>query len=339
MEFAMDWVAVFWIPLIKAIVVVLLLLVGGAYMTWGERKICARFQVRYGPNRAGPFGILQPLADAVKAIFKEEIIPAQADKGIYLAAPGISFAAVLITFAVIPFGPQVVLFGQQVGLWIGDVNVGLLFLLAIAGLGSYGVVLGGWSSNNKYSLMGALRAAAQMISYELPLGLTLLSVVLIVGSLSLNKIIEFQASWPMVVLQPVGFVLFLIAILAEGNRSPFDLPETENELVSGFMTEYGGIKFALYFIAEYTAMVVNSAIVATIFLGGWKWPALISDLHPLAGVALFLAKVFFVLFLFVWIRASVPRVRYDKFMRFCWKFMVPLALVNLAATATVVAFL
>jgi NADH-quinone oxidoreductase subunit H len=333
----MDWVADFWIPVIKAVVVVLALLVGGAYMTWGERKLGARFQVRYGPNLAGPFGILQPLADAVKAIFKEEIIPNHVDKAIYLMGPGISFAAVLITFAVIPFGPEVDLFGRQVGLWIGDVSVGLLFLVAIAGLGSYGVVLGGWSSNNKYSLLGALRAAAQLISYELPMGLALLAVVLVVGSLNLNEIVEFQGSWPLIVLQPVGFLLFLIAILAESNRSPFDLPETENELVSGFMTEYGGIKFALYFIAEYTAMVVSSAIVTTIFLGGWKWPAPISDLHPLVGVALFLAKVVFVLFLYVWIRASVPRVRYDKFMRFCWKFMVPLALVNLAVTAVVVA--
>ncbi len=333
----MDWVTDFWIPVIKAIVVVLALLLGGAYMTWGERKICARFQVRYGPNLAGPFGIFQPLADAVKAIFKEEIIPNHVDRVIYVMGPGISFAAVLITFGVIPFGPEVSLFGKQVGLWIGDVDVGLLYLLAIAGLGSYGVVLGGWSSNNKYSLLGALRAAAQMISYELPMGLALLAVVLIVGSLNLRVIVAFQGNWPFVALQPIGFLLFLIAILAESNRSPFDLPETENELVSGFMTEYGGIKFALYFIAEYTAMVVNSAIVATIFLGGWKWPAAVSDRHPLAGVALFLVKVLFVLFLYVWIRASVPRVRYDKFMRFCWKFMVPLALVNLAVTAVVLA--
>lgn len=333
----MDWVTDFWIPLIKAIVVVLALLVGGAYMTLGERKICARFQIRYGPNRAGPFGLLQPLADAVKAIFKEEIIPSHADRVIYLMGPGISFAAVMITFAVIPFGPQVDLFGQQVGLWIGDIGVGLLYLMAIAGLGSYGIVLGGWSSNSKYSLLGALRAAAQMISYELPLGIALLAVVLIVGSLNLREIVDFQGGWPLVVLQPVGFLLFFVAITAESNRSPFDLPETENELVSGFMTEYGGIKFALYFIAEYVALVVNSAIVATVFLGGWKWPAVVSGLHPLAGVALFLAKVVFVLFLFVWIRASTPRVRYDKFMRFCWKFMVPLALANLAVTAVVVA--
>lgn len=333
----MNWVADFWIPVIKAILVVVLLLLGGAYMTWGERKICARFQVRYGPNLAGPFGILQPLADAIKAIFKEEVIPNHVDKVLYLLGPGISFAAVLITFAVIPFGPQVDLFGQEVGLWIGDINVGLLYLTAIAGLGSYGVVLGGWASNNKYSLLGALRAAAQMISYELPMGLALLAVVLITGSLRMNDIIAAQGTWPMIALQPVGFLLFLIAALAENNRAPFDLPETENELISGFMTEYGGIKFALYFIAEYTAMVVNSAILATVFLGGWKWPAILSDIHPLIGVALFVGKVLFVLFLYVWIRASVPRVRYDKFMRFCWKFMVPVALVNLAATAIVVA--
>jgi NADH-quinone oxidoreductase subunit H len=244
---------------------------------------------------------------------------------------------VIITFAVIPFGPEVSLFGRQVGLWIGDVNASLLFLLAVAALGSYGIVLGGWSSDSKYSLLGALRATAQMLSYELPLGLALVPVVLIAGSLSLRQIVEMQGSWPFIALQPLGFLIFLVAILAEGNRSPFDLPETENELVSGFLTEYGGIKFALFFVAEYTALVVNSAIIATLFLGGWKWPAALSSLHPLVGVALFLAKVVCVLFLFVWIRASIPRVRYDKYMKFSWKFMVPLALVNLAVTAVVVA--
>ena len=328
----------FWIPLIKAIVVVLVLLAGGAYMTWGERKICARFQVRYGPNRAGPFGILQPLADAVKAIFKEEIVPNHVDKVIYVMGPGISFAAVLITFAVIPFGPEVDLFGRQVGLWIGDINVGLLFLLAIAGLGrlwhragrlvvqqqvlAAGRAAGGGADDQLRTAHGpgAAGRGAHRRQPE-PARDRRLS-----GELAAHRFCSRLA-----------FLLFLIAILAESNRSPFDLPETENELVSGFMTEYGGIKFALYFIAEYTAMVVNSAIVATVFLGGWKWPALISDLHPLVGVGLFLAKVVLVLFLFVWIRASVPRVRYDKFMRFCWKFMVPLALVNLAVTAVVVA--
>jgi NADH-quinone oxidoreductase subunit H len=333
----MSWVAGFWIPLAKAVVVVLVLLASGAYATWAERKICARFQVRYGPNRAGRFGLLQPLADAVKAIFKEEIVPSHVDTVLYVIAPGISFAAVLVTFAVIPFGPEVNLLGQKVGLWIGDVNVSLLYLLAIAGLAAYGVVLGGWSSNNKYSLLGALRAAAQMISYELPMGLALLAVVLINGSASLRQIVDSQGSWPLAVLQPVGFLVFLVAILAEGNRSPFDLPETENELISGFMTEYGGMKFALYYVAEYTSMVVNAAIIATIFLGGWKWPAILSDLHPLVGVALFLTKATLMVFVFIWIRASLPRVRYDKFMRFCWKFMVPLSLLNLAATAVVLA--
>jgi NADH-quinone oxidoreductase subunit H len=333
----MSWSTDFWIPLIKAVLIVLVLLVAGAYATWAERKICARFQVRYGPNRAGRFGLLQPLADAVKAIFKEEIVPGHVDKVLYIIAPGISFAAVLITFAVIPFGPEISLFGQRVGLWIADVNVGLMFLLAVAGLGAYGAVLGGWSSNSKYSLLGALRATAQMISYELPMGLALLAVVLIDGSLSLRQIVESQGAWPLIVLQPVGFLVFLVAILAEGNRSPFDLPETENELISGFMTEYGGMKFALYYVAEYAAMVVNGAITATIFLGGWKWPAVLSGLHPLVGVALFVAKVVLMVFVFIWIRASLPRVRYDKFMRFCWKFMVPLALLNLAVTAVVLA--
>jgi len=335
----MSWVTDFWIPLVKAVVIVLILLVSGAYATWAERKICARFQVRYGPNRAGRFGLFQPLADAVKAIFKEEVVPNHVDKVLYVIAPGISFAAVIMTFAVIPFGPEVSLFGQKVGLWIGDVNVGLLYLLAVAGLGAYGVVLGGWSSNNKYSLLGALRATAQMISYELPMGLALLAVVLINSSLSLRQIVDSQGTWPMAALQPLGFLIFLVAIMAEGNRSPFDLPETENELISGFMTEYGGMKFALYYVAEYTSMVVNAAITSTLFLGGWRWPALLSDLHPLVGVALFLVKVALMVFLFIWIRASLPRVRYDKFMRFCWKFLVPLALLNLTATALVLVVL
>jgi NADH-quinone oxidoreductase subunit H len=238
---------------------------------------------------------------------------------------------------VIPFGPEVSLFGRKVGFWIGDPGAGLLYLLAIAGLGGYGVVLGGWSSNSKFSLLGALRATAQMISYELPMGLALLAVVLINGSLSLRHIVEAQGTWPMAVLQPVGFVIFLVAILAEGNRSPFDLPETENELISGFLTEYGGMKFALYYVAEYVALVVNSAIVATLFLGGWKWPAFLSGLHPLVGVAIFLAKVALMMFVFIWIRSSLPRARYDKFMRFCWKQLVPLALLNLAVTAVVLA--
>ncbi|MGQ9627768.1 MAG: NADH-quinone oxidoreductase subunit NuoH [Anaerolineae bacterium] len=333
----MDWIEALVIPFVKVLFFIFALLGAGAYMTLFERKVCSRFQVRYGPNRAGPFGIFQPLADAIKAFFKEEIVPNTVDKLTYLIAPGISLAAVLITFGVVPVGPSINLFGYEVSLQIADVNVGALYLLAVAGLGTYGIVLGGWSSNNKYSLLGAFRTTAQLISYELPLGLALVSVVLIAGSLSLKDIVQFQGWVPLVVLQPIGFLIYLICGLAENNRSPFDLPETENELVSGFATEYGGIKFAIFFIAEYTNMVVVSSILATLYLGGWRWPAFLADIHPVVAVALFGVKVLFFLYLFVWIRASLPRVRYDKLMRFSWKFLFPLSLVNLAATAVVVA--
>ena len=219
---------------------------------------------------------------------------------------------------------------------VADVSIGFLWILAIAGIESYGVILAGWSSNNNYSLLGALRSSAQMISYELPMGIFLVSILILAGGFSLVSLVEEpRAPWEWIWLW-LMFPLFFICILAETNRSPFDLPETENELVSGFITEYGGIKFALYFIAEYTAMVVNSAILATVYLGGWKWPAFLSSLHPLVGLGLFAAKVLFVLFLFVWIRASLPRVRFDKFMKFSWKFMLPLALANLLVTAVVV---
>jgi NADH-quinone oxidoreductase subunit H len=343
----MDWIANLLIPLIKSVIVVIGLLVGFAYMTWAERKLCARFQLRYGPNRAGPFGLLQPVADAFKAIFKEELIFGQVhSKVIYVIAPGISLAAALLAFAVVPVGPTIhsfQMFGFQVpdlSLSVAaDVNIGVLYLFAIAGLGTYGIVLGGWSSNNKYSLLGALRTTAQVISYELPMGLAIVSVLLLTESLSMVEIVEKQAILPFVVLQPVAALIYLICGLAETNRSPFDLPETENELVSGFATEYGGIKFAVFFMAEYINMIVVSAVTATLFLGGWQWPAFLADLHPIIAVGLFFAKTAFVLFLFVWIRASLPRVRYDKLMKFCWKFLFPLALVNLAVTAVVVALL
>ena len=333
----MDWIETWLIPIIKGLIFVFALLGGGAYMTLFERKVGGRFQVRYGPNRAGPFGIFQPIADAIKAFFNEEIVPDTVDKVIYVIAPGLSLAAVLVTFAVIPVGRPIHLFGYDISLQIADVNIGALYLLAVAGLGTYGVVLGGWSSNNKYSLLGAMRTLAQMISYELPMGVALASVILIVGSLSMVEIVEYQGWVPLIFLQPLGFLVYLICGLAENNRSPFDLPETENELVSGFATEYGGIKFALFFIAEYTNMIVVSSIVTTLYLGGWQWPAFLANLHPIVSIGLFGVKVLFMLFLFVWIRSSLPRVRYDKLMRFCWKFLFPLSLANLAATAVVVA--
>ncbi len=333
----MDWIDIWLIPIVKCVAVLAILLGGAAYMTLFERKVCSRFQVRYGPNRVGRFGWLQPWADAVKAFFKEEIIPDTVDKVVYVIAPGISIAMVIVTFGVVPIGRPIHIFGREIGLYVADVNVGVLYLLAAAGLSTYGVVLAGWSSNNKYSLLGALRTTAQMISYELPMGLALVSLILVVGSLSLVKIVEYQAAVPLIVLQPVGFLIYLICGMAENNRSPFDLPETENELVSGFATEYGGIKFALFFIAEYANMVVVGTVIATLFLGGWQWPAFLADVHPLVSILVLAVKVLFMEFVFVWIRASLPRVRYDKLMRFSWKFLLPLSLLNLAVTAVVVA--
>ena len=333
----MDLIASIVISFIKSIIIVLGLLVGFAYTTWFERKVCARFQIRYGPNRAGPFGLLQPVADAVKAIFKEEIIPAKADKVLYFIAPGLSMAAALLAFAVVPVGRPIHLFGREIPLYLADVNIGVLYLMAVAGLATYGVVLGGWSSNNKYSLLGALRTTAQMISYELPMGLALLSILLLAGNLSLVRIVEYQGTLPLIVLQPVAFIIYLICSFAEAGRSPFDLPETENELVAGFATEYGGIKFPLFFMAEYIHTITASAVITTLFLGGWQGP--FADLHPLIPPFWFFVKTVFMIFVFVWVRSSTPRVRYDQLMKFCWKFLAPLALINLAVTAIAVALL
>ena len=333
----MDLVENIIIPLIKSIIIVVGLLVVFAYTTWFERKLAARFTMRYGPNRAGPFGLLQPVADGIKAMFKEEIIPSGADKVLYFIAPGLSIATAILAFAVVPLGRPIHLLGREIPLHLADVNVGVLYLMAVAGLATYGVVLGGWSSNNKYSLMGALRTTAKMISYELPMGLSLISVLLLVGDLSLVRIVEYQRTLPLIVLQPVAFCIYLICSFAEAGRTPFDLPETENELVSGYATEYGGIKFPLFYMAEYIHMITASAVITTLFLGGWQGP--FGDLHSLIPFLWFFVKSVFVLFVFVWVRASLPRVRYDKLMKFCWKFLAPLALVNLVVTAVVVALL
>lgn len=337
----MDWVNLLLVPLIKSLVLILVLLTGFAYMTYYERKLVARFQVRYGPNRAGPFGLLQPIADAVKAIFKEEIVPGHVDKLIYLAAPVLALIPALIAYAVIPIGPDITLFGQQVSLYIADVNIGFLYILAVAGVGTYGIILAGWSSNNNYSILGALRTSAQMVSYELPMGIMLVSIVLTTtlatgtGSLSLVELVQTPRPWWVWIWLWIGFPIYFICMLAETNRSPFDLPETENELVAGFQTEYGGIKFALFFMAEYINMIVASGIIVTVFFGGWRGPFV--DQVPILGVLYFVLKVILVLFLFVWVRASVPRVRYDQLMHFTWKFLLPLSLIYLAITAVAVA--
>jgi NADH-quinone oxidoreductase subunit H len=337
----MDWVETILIPLVKSLILILILLTGFAYMTYYERKLVARFQVRYGPNRAGPYGLLQPIADAVKAIFKEEFIPRHVDKWVYLAAPVLALIPALVAFAVIPFGPDLTIFGRQVSLYIADVNVGFLYILAITSVGTYGVILAGWSSNNNYSILGALRTSAQMVSYELPLGIILVSVLLTTslstgeGSLSLVGIVTQPRPWWLWLWLWIGFPIFFICMLAETSRSPFDLPETENELVAGFQTEYGGIKFALFFMAEYIHMITASAIMVTVFFGGWRGPLV--EQVPVLGIAWFVVKVILVLFLFIWVRASVPRVRYDQLMHFCWKFLFPLSLIYMGITAVVVA--
>jgi NADH-quinone oxidoreductase subunit H len=333
----MDWIDALLIPVVKALIVIVGLLVGFAYMTYAERKLVARFTVRYGPNRAGRFGLVQPVADAFKALFKEEVIPNHVDRLVYIIAPGFAMAMALITFAVVPLTEPFRLFGREMRFVVGDLNVGLLFILATAGLGLYGIFLGGWASNNNFSLMGALRSTAQILTYELPMALALVSLVVVAGSLRLVDIVDVQARIPLIVLQPIGFLIYFIAGMSEANRSPFDLPETENELVSGFSTEYGGIKFAIFFMAEYINMIVIAIIAATLFLGAWHGP--FAQYSPLIQLFWVFLKTAVLLFLFVWIRASIPRVRYDKWMTYGWKFMMPLAVVNLAVTAIVVVLL
>jgi len=326
----MDWIDLILIPLLKSVIIVLGLLTAFAYLTYGERRLLGRFQLRYGPNRAGPWGLLQPVADAFKAIFKEEIIPSKVDRVVYLIAPAVAMTAALMAFAIVPVGPTVILFGREVSLYLVDLNIGVLYLVAVASLGAYGVVLAGWSSDNKYSMLGALRSAAQVISYELPLGLAMVSVILTAGSLSVVEIVKQQGRLPFILLQPLAFLIYFICSLAEINRSPFDFPETENELIAGFATEYGGIKFAIFFMAEYIHMIVASAMIATLFLGGWQGPVL-------PPVIWFLLKTGLILFVFIWVRASIPRVRYDQLMGLNWRLLLPLALLNLLVTAVVVA--
>ncbi len=299
-----------------------------AYVTLLERRLLARFQLRIGPNRVGPLGLLQPLADGIKLIFKESFIPARADRFVYLVAPVISVVAALFVYAVIPVGPPVRLFGRDVPLYIADVNVGILLVLAASSIGVYGIILGGWASESKYSLLGGLRSSAQVISYELTLGLAVLAVVMMAGSLSLVDIVRAQSHVWFVITQPVAFLLFLIAGLAETNRAPFDLPEAEQELIAGYQTEYGGFAFAMFYLGEYVGVITMGALSATLFFGGWQGPVL-------PPVVWFLLKVFAVVFVFIWIRATLPRLRYDQLMGLGWKVLVPVGLVNLALTAIV----
>ena len=325
---------------IKSAILILALLTAFAYMTLIERRVVAKIQGRLGPNRVGPSGLFQPLADAIKMAFKEQIVPTQARKVIYLIAPVISVVVALCAFAVVPIGNNWI-DGKQ-SIWdpfIGDINVGLLWILSISSLSVYGIVLGGWASGNRYSLLGSLRSAAQMVSYETSLGLALSGTLMWAGTLSLVGIVHAQLDqgiW-FVFAQPLGFVLYFIAGIAEVNRAPFDLPEAEQELTAGYLTEYRGLRWSLYHMAEYINMITVSAVASTLFFGGWSFFGFGLERIPGLSILIFIIKVAIFLFLFIWIRATLPRIRYDRLMRLGWTLLLPLAVLNVVITATVVA--
>jgi NADH-quinone oxidoreductase subunit H len=328
------------VPLVQIAILLVGLLTAVAYLVLLERKVQAWVQVRLGPMRVGPHGLLQPVADVLKLMVKEDITPARADRWIYTLAPIVVLVPALIVFAVIPFGTTVSLFGVAVPLRIADVNVGLLYVVAVGSLGVYGIILGGWASNSKYPLLSSLRSSAQLISYEVAVTMTLVSVILMSGSLSMVEIVgaqQAQGVW-FVFLQPVAFFIYFVGGLAETNRAPFDMPEAEQELVGGFHTEYSGMRFALFFLAEYANMIVISAIATTIFWGGWLRPfpgvAWLGWLDVLPGWCWFIAKTFVFLYVFLWVRATLPRYRYDQLMRLGWKVLIPLAIANVIVTAT-----
>ena len=319
------------IPLIvgsvKAVVIAVAIMSVVPILVWLERRLMGRFQVRLGPNRVGPLGLGQPLADTVKLLFKESIIQSSADKFLFHLAPAIVVFTAIVGFAVIPFGAPFEVFGQSIEMWGANVNSGILFVFAISGMGIYGMVLAGLASNNKYSLMGGLRSSAQMISYELTLGLSALSIIVLTGSLNLVDMVKAQETIPFILVQPLAFLLFYIAGVAETNRAPFDLPEAEQELVAGFHTEYTGMKFAMFFMGEYINMVTMSALVTLLFLGGWNAYGL-----PVWPIVAFALKVGFLLCVFIWLRSTFPRIRYDRLMTFGWKVLLPLCLLNLLIT-------
>jgi NADH-quinone oxidoreductase subunit H len=340
----MDWtIWVEWI--VKGFVLCLILLTGFAYLTLYERRALARMQVRVGPNRAGYQGLLQPVADAVKLIFKEELTPARVYKVVFVLAPVLTVVPSLVLAAVIPLGTSFNFFGRVITLYVANLNVGVLYLTSIASIAVYGITLAGWSSNNKYAMLGGIRASAQMISYELSLGLCFAIAIVMGNSMNLNEIVTAQKDMWFVVIQPVGALIFLIVTLAEVNRAPFDMPEAEQELTAGFHSEYSGMKFALFFMAEYQKMIVISMIAATLFFGGYRefgflhyfnlWNGFFSvDNHWFLGPIYLLLKVVVLLFFMIWIRATWPRIRYDRLMAFGWKVLLPLSLVTVFITAT-----
>jgi NADH-quinone oxidoreductase subunit H len=310
---------------LKLGVVLGVLLMAAAYLVLFERKFLGRLQIRYGPNRAGTFGLLQPFADTIKMITKEDIVPAEADRPIFLYAPAVVGITALLMFSVVPFGPDLTLFGHPVKMVVTDLNVGVLFAFALSSLSVYGIALGGWASNSKYALLGGVRGAAQMISYELSLGLAIIPVIMSAGSFSLVDIVNAQDGLWNIVTEPVAFVIFFISAMAESKRIPFDLPEAENELGAGFHTEYSGMRFGLFFLGEYVQMQVLGGLIAVFFLGGWRGPLL-------PGPVWLAVKIFLVCLVMVWMRGTLPRLRYDQLMNFGWKVLIPIALVNVLVT-------
>src|SRR4051794_6385077 len=330
-----------WLTFIVAFIVMNVLLVGMAYMTYFERKVLAAMQDRMGPTRTGPKGLLQPIADGIKLLGKEDLIPGAADKVVFYFAPLIVFMTALVGAAVIPFGPTIQVFGHDVNLYVTDVNVGGLFILAFSGIGVYGIILGAWSSANRYSLLGGLRSAAQVVSYEIILGLSLVGIFILTGSLSLRDIVASQertldvgpfslSNW-YILSQPVAFIIFMIAAVAETNRAPFDLPEAETELVSGFHTEYSAFRFSFYFLGEYISMIVISLFASTLFLGGTSGPG--SSEYWGLGIVWLLVKTILFLFFYIWLRGTLPRFRYDQLMGIAWKVLLPAVLLNIVLTA------
>jgi NADH-quinone oxidoreductase subunit H len=332
---------------IKIVLVIFVLLTAVAYTVWLERKVVGRMQNRWGPTRVGPFGLLQPAADGIKFLFKEDLTPPHVYKPLYIAAPMLAVIFAITSIAVIPFGNTVTIFGHEIPLQITDVNIGLLVVLGITSLGVYGVALSGWSSNSKYSLLGGLRASAQMVSYEIALGLSLVGVLILAGTFSLRGIVDAQAGhfWGFIPNwfifrggQIVAFFIYLTAAYAETNRIPFDLPEAETELVAGYHTEYNAMKFAMFFMAEYSNMITVACLASLLFLGGWRGPVFGPDiLQAILPVFWFALRVFVFLFIYIWVRGTLPRFRYDQLMAFGWKFLLPVAIANLVITALVVA--
>jgi NADH-quinone oxidoreductase subunit H len=342
---SIDW-GLFFEKLILIAVVVFASLGIALYSTYAERKIAGIIQDRRGPNRAGPFGLLQPFADGVKLMFKEEIIPTTSNKALFILGPGLAMTAALLTSAVIPWAGNVVLFGRTFELQIADINIGILYIFAIVSLGVYGVMIGGWASNNKFSLMAAMRGASQAISYELAMGISLIALLMMTGSLSMRTIVLQQMQpghyWN-IVYQPIGFAIFIVCAFAECNRTPFDLSEAESELNMGYHQEYSSMKLGFYLFSEYVNMFISSAVMATLFFGGYDVPFLNESLlspnvAAIIGVAALMIKVVFFIFLFMWVRWTVPRFRYDQLMNLGWKRLLPLAIANMLVTAVVILY-